>query len=124
MAQIASDNDPMPFEFDYHEFNDVSENMERLTSLCQLNQELAVDLMNTYLSVASHHLNQIMRVLTIATVLFLPLGLLAGIYGMNFEWIPELKWRYGYFAVIGAMITVVVALVLPGLSQAQETTGT
>ncbi len=112
MAQIASDNDPMPFEFDYHEFNDVSENMERLTSLCQLNQELAVDLMNTYLSVASHHLNQIMRVLTIATVLFLPLGLLAGIYGMNFEWIPELKWRYGYFAVIGAMVTVVVALVL------------
>ncbi len=112
MAQIASDNDPMPFEFDYHEFNDVSENMERLTSLCQLNQELAVDLMNAYLSVASHHLNQIMRVLTIATVLFLPLGLLAGIYGMNFEWIPELKWRYGYFAVIGTMLTVVVALVL------------
>ncbi len=110
--RIASDNEQMPFTFDYHEFNDVAENMERLASLCQLNQELVVDLMNTYLSVTSHRLNQIMRVLTIATVIFLPLGLLAGIYGMNFEVIPELKWKYGYFAVIGTMLTVVTTLVV------------
>jgi len=94
-----------------HEVTDIFENLDRLASLCQLNQELAVDLLNTHLSVASHRLNVVMRVLTIATIVFLPLGLLAGIYGMNFEVMPELSWRYGYFTVLGTMASVVVALV-------------
>ncbi len=111
MKTITSPIEPLPFAFDVHEFTDIGENMERLASLSQLNQELAVDLMNAYLSVASHRLNQIMRVLTIATVIFLPLGLLAGIYGMNFESMPELKFRYGYFVVLGVMLTVVLSLV-------------
>lgn len=111
MRRIAQSDEGVMALFDDHEFNDVYENMERLASLCQLNQELAVDLLNTYLSVASHRLNQIMRVLTIVAVIFLPLGLLAGIYGMNFDNMPELHWQYGYFAVIGIMLAVVITLV-------------
>jgi len=111
MKHVALSNDGVMRLFDDHEFNDVYENMERLASLCQLNQELAVDLLNTYISISSHRLNQIMRVLTIVTVIFVPLGLLAGIYGMNFENMPELHWRYGYFAVIGIMLGVVVTLI-------------
>lgn len=108
---IARSTEGVMMLFDDHEFNDIYENMERLASLSQLNQELAIDLLNTYLSIASHRLNQIMRVLTIATVIFLPLGLLAGIYGMNFAYMPELQWRYSYFVVVGLMLTVVVTLV-------------
>ena len=59
---------------------------------------------NIYLSV----LNQIMKVLTIVTVVFLPLMLMVGIYGMNFENMPELHWQYGYFAVLGVMLIVVI----------------
>jgi magnesium transporter len=93
-----------------HEFRDAYEQMERLASLSQLYQELAVDLMNGHISLTSHRLNQIMKVLTIVTVIFLPLGILAGVYGMNFENMPELSWRYGYFAALGTMGSVVVIL--------------
>ncbi len=93
-----------------HEFRDAFEQMERLASLSQLYQELAVDLMNGHISLTSHRLNQIMKVLTIVTVIFLPLGILAGIYGMNFENMPELSWRYGYFVALGTMASVVVVL--------------
>jgi magnesium transporter len=111
MAQLSRPTHALPVALNRHEFNDLFENLERLASLCQLNQELAVDLLNTHLSLLSHRLNQVMRVLTIATVVFLPLGLLAGIYGMNFERMPELSWEYGYFGVLGAMAVVVIALI-------------
>jgi magnesium transporter len=97
--------------FNKHEVNDLYENMDRLATLCQLNQETAVDLLNTHLGIVSHRLNVVMRILTVATIIFLPLGLLAGIYGMNFQVMPELSWKYGYFTVLGTMITVVIVLV-------------
>ena len=111
MQQLTRPGTELPIAPNRHEFTDLYENLDRLASLCQLNQELAVDLLNTHLSLLSHRLNQVMRVLTIATVVFLPLGLLAGVYGMNFEFMPELGWHYGYFGVLGAMATVVVSLV-------------
>lgn len=112
MAQLGSSSADLPIKLNRHEFNDLQENLDRLASLCQLNQELAVDLLNTHLSLISHRLNQVMRVLTIATVIFLPLGLLAGIYGMNFGFMPELGWHYGYFVVLGAMATVATTLIV------------
>lgn len=111
MVQLSRPTQALPVTLNQHEFNDLFENLERLASLCQLNQELAVDLLNTHLSLLSHRLNQVMRVLTIATVTFLPLGLLAGIYGMNFEVMPELGWPYGYFVVLGTMAAIVVVLI-------------
>jgi magnesium transporter len=53
-----------------------------------------------------------MKTLTIASVIFLPLTFLAGIYGMNFEYMPELRSHTGYFMVIGAMFTIAVALLV------------
>ena len=112
MAQLRRPAVPLPLKLNQHEFNDVFEHLERLASLCQLNQELASDLLNTHLNLASHRLNQVMRVLTITTVIFLPLALLAGLYGMNFQFMPELTWRYGYFGVLTTMAAIVVALIV------------
>ncbi len=95
-----------------HQFNDAYEHMERLSSLTQLYQELAVDLLDGYLSLSSHRLNQIMKILTIAAVVFLPLTFIAGIYGMNFEYMPELSARSGYFIVLGFMITMAIILIV------------
>jgi len=111
VAQLHRPAVPLPLKLNRHEFNDVYEHLERLTSLCHLNQELASDLLNTHLNLVSHRLNNVMRILTIATVLFLPLSLLAGIYGMNFQYMPELGWHYGYFGVLGGMVAVVVVLI-------------
>ncbi|MDF1862307.1 MAG: magnesium/cobalt transporter CorA [Verrucomicrobiales bacterium] len=95
-----------------HELNDVFEQQERAGSLTLLFYELASDLIDGYLSLSSHRLNQIMKVLTIVTVVFVPLGFLAGIYGMNFENMPELQSRSGYFILLGIMATIATTLLL------------
>lgn len=95
-----------------HEFTDVYEHTERLASLTSLYKELIDDLMNGYISVTSHRLNQIMKVLTVVTVIFLPLTLMVGIYGMNFEHIPELKFEHAYFILLGVMASIAVGLLL------------
>ena len=97
-------------ERNIHELNDAHEQMERLASLCSLLQELTVDLIEGYISVSSHRLNRIMKVLTITTVIFLPLTLLAGIYGMNFQNMPELSSQNGYYIVLGVMIGISLSL--------------
>jgi magnesium transporter len=95
-----------------HAINDVREQQERVGSLAALYYQIASDLIEGYISVASHRLNQIMRVLTVVTVIFVPLSFLAGIYGMNFDVIPELRWRWGYYALVAVMATIVVTLLL------------
>ena len=61
-----------------------------------------------YQSQISIRQNDIMKILTIVTTIFLPLSLLAGWYGMNFEYMPELHWRYGYVGVLVAAILIVI----------------
>jgi magnesium transporter len=95
-----------------HELNDVHEQQERAGSLSDLYYELATDLIDSYISIASHRLNQIMKVLTIVTAIFVPLSFLAGIYGMNFEYMPELHSRSGYFILLGVMLGLATVLLL------------
>lgn len=93
-----------------HEIADVHEQQERAGSLAGLYYELATDLADGYMSVSAHHLNQIMKILTVVMSIFVPLSFLAGIYGMNFENMPELHSKAGYFILLGCM--GVIALVL------------
>lgn len=94
------------------ELTDLFEHAERLHSLSSLLYDTTADLTNGYLSVSSHRLNNVMRVLTVVTVLFVPLTFIAGVYGMNFQYMPELAWHWGYFSVLGVMAALVVALLL------------
>lgn len=93
-----------------HLLTDVYERWERLLSLCSMYYELAGDLVDGYISISSHELNQTMRVLTVLTAIFVPLGFLAGLYGMNFDYMPELHWQWGYFTLLSVMGTIIVAL--------------
>jgi len=95
---------------DNHGLTDVHEQQTRLKSLCALYYQLAADLIEGYISVSSHRLNQIMRILTIITAIFVPLSFLAGVYGMNFQNMPELGSRWGYFVLLGIMSSVAVTL--------------
>jgi len=67
---------------------------------------------DTYLSSISNRMNEIMKVLTIIATIFIPLTFIAGIYGMNFKFMPELEWQWGYFAVWLIMVGVAVVMVL------------
>lgn len=93
-----------------HEWNDAYEHSERGHSLASLYYENASDLIDGYISVASHRLNQIMKILTVITVIFVPLSFIAGIYGMNFENMPELKSKSGYFILLGTMASIATIL--------------
>ena len=94
-----------------HTVNDLRERLDRLLSLSQMYYDICGDLINGYMSITSHQLNATMRVLTVITALFVPLTFLAGIYGMNFEYIPELKFKNGYFILLGVMTVISVGLV-------------
>ncbi|MGR9116521.1 MAG: magnesium/cobalt transporter CorA [Gammaproteobacteria bacterium] len=93
-----------------HDIVDIYERLERANSLANLYYELACDLMDSYISLASHHLNNIMKILTVVTVIFVPLTFMAGIYGMNFEHMPELSFEHGYYFLLGAMLLVAIIL--------------
>ena len=66
----------------------------------------ATNLMNLYLSLSSQRTNEAMRVLTVFSAFFLPLTFIAGVYGMNFEVMPELTWKLGYPGVLVSMVLV------------------
>ena len=93
-----------------HDIVDIYERLERANSLANLFYELASDLMDSYISLASHHLNNIMKILTVVTVIFVPLTFMAGIYGMNFENMPELHYEYSYYFLLAVMMFVVIVL--------------
>lgn len=95
-----------------HEVRDVYEHQERASSLASLYYEVSADIIDGYISLASHRLNNIIKVLTIVTTIFVPLSFLAGIYGMNFSNMPELQSRWGYFVLLGVMGSVALLLIL------------
>jgi magnesium transporter len=67
-------------------------------------------MLETYLSSVSNRMNEVMKVLTIIATIFIPLTFIVGIYGMNFEHMPELKWRFGYLFIWGVMLTVGIGM--------------
>ncbi|RUR29576.1 metal transporter [Vreelandella andesensis] len=89
-----------------HAITDVEERFERLYTLTQMYYDICGDLVDGYISISSHQLNTTMRVLTVITAIFVPLTFIAGIYGMNFEFMPELRYHYGYFFVLGGMLGI------------------
>jgi magnesium transporter len=75
-------------------------------------REMTVSLMDLYLSGVSNRLNEIMKTLTIMATIFIPLTFIVGVYGMNFEVMPELRWRWGYPAVWVVIVVVSVSLLV------------
>ncbi|WP_223068833.1 magnesium/cobalt transporter CorA [Paenibacillus caui] len=84
-------------------FADIHDHLLKLTDMIEADREMTADLRDSYISLNSNRMNGIMKTLTVITTIFMPLTLIAGIYGMNFERMPELQWTYGYFAVLGLM---------------------
>ncbi|ALG68865.1 CorA family divalent cation transporter [Beggiatoa leptomitoformis] len=93
-----------PFELHSPLLQDLREEIEGLCFVVDHTVESADNLLTLNLSLASYRTNEIMRVLTIFSVFFMPLTFIAGIYGMNFEYMPELHWHNGYYGVLGSFI--------------------
>ena len=89
-------------------FERFVERTKRLSDDMEIMREYAMEIWEIYQSQISIRQNDIMKVLTIVTTIFLPLSLLVGWYGMNFEYMPEVSWKYGYVMVILFAVSIVV----------------
>lgn len=91
-------------------YRDVYDHLQRISDLSESYKELVAGLFQIHFSVIADKTNDIIKFLTIFSAIILPLSLIAGIYGMNFENMPELKTRYGYFITLITMAIVTLAL--------------
>ncbi|MGE7827133.1 magnesium/cobalt transporter CorA [Paenibacillus sp. NPDC093718] len=86
-------------------FSDIYENAVKISETFETYRDLMGNLREAYQSSIANRANEIMRVFTAITTIFIPLTLITGIYGMNFDNMPELHWEYSYYVVIGVMIS-------------------
>lgn len=91
---------------------DVYEHTIQVIDTIESFRDIVSGLLDIYLSSVSHRLNEVMKVLTIISTIFIPLTFITGLYGMNFTYIPELQVRWAYFAVWGVMITITGGLLI------------
>jgi magnesium transporter len=75
-------------------------------------QDIATSFLDIYLSMVGQRTNRVMQVLTIIATIFIPLTFITGIYGMNFEYMPGLKWHWGYPLVLLAMMVLALLMLL------------
>lgn len=91
---------------------DVYDHIYEIIDTLETHREMASGMIDIYLSSISNRMNEIMKVLTIIATIFMPLTLIAGIYGMNFRYMPELNWRYGYPLVLAIMLIIGISMII------------
>jgi magnesium transporter len=93
-------------------FKDIFDHIIAIIDNVDTFRDMLSGMLDIYLSSISIKLNEVMKVLTIIATIFMPLTFLAGIYGMNFEYMPELAWPWGYFAIWGVMLTIALGMLI------------
>ena len=96
----------------FHQYQDIKDQLLNLLTINEESVENSNQLMTTYLSISDQKNNEVVRLLTIFSAFFLPLTFIAGVYGMNFDLIPELRWKYGYLFSLILMLLVVILIYL------------
>ncbi len=93
-------------------FRDVYDHTIQVMDALESSRDILSGMLDIYLSSNSNRMNEVMKVLTIIATIFIPLTFIAGIYGMNFQYMPELGWKWGYFGVLGIMAFMGVMMIL------------
>ncbi|HET8737121.1 MAG TPA: magnesium/cobalt transporter CorA [Pricia sp.] len=91
---------------------DALDHSVEINETLQIYREMSMSLLEMYMSNISNKMNEVMKVLTIMASIFIPLTFIVGVYGMNFDHMPELHWKYGYFGVWGVMILLFVGMLI------------
>ncbi|NIJ51957.1 magnesium/cobalt transporter CorA [Dyadobacter arcticus] len=92
-------------------YRDLYDHVMQVLDTIDSYRELVASLADVHLSTISNRMNSVMKTLTIFSAVFMPLTFIVGIYGMNFDYMPELKWHYGYFYVLGLMVVVTIGMI-------------
>ncbi|MBA4422770.1 MAG: magnesium and cobalt transport protein CorA [Syntrophus sp. (in: bacteria)] len=91
-------------------FRDIYDHVVQVIDTIETYRDMLSGMLDIYLSSVSNRMNEIMKVLTLIATLFMPLTFLVGVYGMNFKYMPELEWQWGYFVLWGLMIVTAVVM--------------
>lgn len=103
---------PLIVDSDLIYFKDISDHIIAIIDTVDTFREMLASMLDIYLSSVSMKLNEIMKVLTIIATIFMPLTFLAGVYGMNFKYMPELEWPWGYFGILVVMLLIALGMIL------------
>ena len=101
---------PLLSEHSITYLRDVYDHSLRVVDTIDTYRDVLTGAMDAYLSVVSNNLNKVMKTLTVVATVLISLQVISGIYGMNFKYMPELGWRYGYLGILGLMAAVALAL--------------
>ncbi len=112
LSYMQSDKTNFVHESTARYIHDVYDHIIQMGESLDTQREIISNIMDLYHSYVSNKMNQIMQVLTIISTIFIPLTFIAGIYGMNFEYMPELHWKYGYYSTWGIMILIMITMIL------------
>jgi magnesium transporter len=93
-------------------YEDIYDHIVQIIDYIDTYRELSAELKESYLSNLTLRMNQVMKLLTIITTIFIPLTFIVGVYGMNFKNMPELYWEYGYFIILGTMLLIVAGMLI------------
>jgi magnesium transporter len=94
----------------HHYFADLKENCLAVLEEIDANKQILEGMANLYYAAQGQRMNEIMKVLTVVSAIFIPLTFIVGVYGMNFKYMPELEYEYGYYIVIGIMLATALGL--------------
>jgi magnesium transporter len=91
---------------------DAHDHAAQVVEMLDSNREMIANLMDLYFSQVSNKMNNVIKVLTIISVIFMPLTFIVGVYGMNFDFMPELHWKLGYISVWMAMVLITIGMLI------------
>jgi magnesium transporter len=91
-------------------FSDVYDHVAHIIDSLDTYKDLTSNLLDIHINAMNNKLNEVMKVLTVISTIFIPLTFIVGVYGMNFDIMPELKWEYGYYTVWGVMLVIVLGM--------------
>ncbi|MBI1836746.1 MAG: magnesium/cobalt transporter CorA [Flavobacteriia bacterium] len=111
-SQLEKTNSPLLENENHYYFTDLKENCLSVLEEIDVNKQILDGLTNLYYAVQGQKMNRIMKLLTIVSAVFIPLTFIVGVYGMNFKYMPELRYQYGYYIVIGVMFVISLSLII------------
>jgi magnesium transporter len=96
----------------FHYFSNLKSACFSALEEIDANKQILEGMSNLFYAAQGQRMNEIMKMLTVVSSLFIPLTFIVGVYGMNFDFMPELKWKSGYFLVWGVMMFIICALMI------------
>jgi magnesium transporter len=112
VSSVGKRESPLIKESTAPYLRDLYDHVVHIIDSVDIYREMLSSMLDMYLSSVSNRLNEVMKVLTAISLIFMPLTFIVGVYGMNFKYMPELEWRYGYFITLLAMLGIGVAMFL------------